>query len=168
MPSSSGPVSTPDHPRMRGVYMTQKAIESINQGSSPHARGLLPRVPVGAGKNRIIPACAGFTPPPGREHDRGGDHPRMRGVYDSGTGIHGGGSGSSPHARGLRSDIGAGAPPDRIIPACAGFTLGDPWNPNDAQPYQKASAFTADLVPARRSSCSAAAVRRSTRTPLRA
>ena len=53
----------------------------------------------------------------------------------------------------------------RIIPAYAGLTLGDRWNPNDRQLYQAGFAFTGDLVPARRRCGSVAVVRRSTTTP---
>ena len=73
--------------------------------------------------------------------------------------------GSSPLARGLPNGDYANAIAGRIIPARAGFTLGDPWNPNDHPPYQTASAFTADLAPARRCCGSAAVERRSTMTP---
>ena len=52
-----------------------------------------------------------------------------------------------------------------IIPARAGFTLADPWNPNDEPHYQTAFAFTADLVLAPQSSDSAVVSQRSTRTP---
>ena len=52
-----------------------------------------------------------------------------------------------------------------IIPARAGFTLADPWNPNDESPYQTSFAFTADLALAPQSSDNAAVAQRSTRTP---
>ena len=53
----------------------------------------------------------------------------------------------------------------RIIPARAGFTLADPWNPNDEAPYQTAFAFTADLALAPQSSDSVVVLQQSTRTP---
>ena len=73
--------------------------------------------------------------------------------------------GSSPLARGLlvanpRDTVAKG-----IIPARAGFTLADPWNPNDEPHYQTAFAFTADLALAPQSSDSAVVSQRSTRTP---
>ena len=52
-----------------------------------------------------------------------------------------------------------------IIPARAGFTLADPWNPNDEPHYQTAFDFTADLALAPQSSDSAVVSQRSTRTP---
>ena len=54
-----------------------------------------------------------------------------------------------------------------IIPAYAGLTLGNRWNPNVAQLYQAGSTFTGDLAPAQRRSGSVAVVRRSTTTPSR-
>ena len=54
---------------------------------------------------------------------------------------------------------------ERIIPARAGFTLADPWNPNDEPHYQTAFTFTADLAPAPQSSDSAVVSQRSTRPP---
>ena len=52
-----------------------------------------------------------------------------------------------------------------IIPARAGFTLADPWNPNDEPHYQTTFAFTADLALAPQSSDSVVVSQRSTRTP---
>ena len=73
--------------------------------------------------------------------------------------------GSSPLARGLPVDLHVIRRAGRIIPARAGFTLADPWNPNDEPHYQTAFAFTADLVLAPQSSDSAVVSQRSTRTP---
>ena len=118
-----GEICGGDHPRMRGVYYHEIAHEIADQGSSPHARGL-PQFPrAGSAHTRIIPACAGFTTSnPGTGWSRG-DHPRMRGVY-----LHLGvldlvACGSSPHARGLLAPGTTQITVQRIIPACAGFTL---------------------------------------------
>ena len=73
------------------------------------------------------------------------DHPRACGVY-LGAGFH-------------CVDEGG------IIPARAGFTLGDPWNPNGPGVYHPPVSFTADLVPARQSCGSAAVEPRWTTTP---
>ena len=73
--------------------------------------------------------------------------------------------GSSPLARGLLLVPVDGQVKVGIIPARAGFTLADPWNPNDEPHYQTAFAFTADLVLAPQSSDSAVVSQRSTRTP---
>ena len=87
---------------MRGVYGNIRKGLNVMVGSSPHARGLLPR-PAGRGRgDGIIPACAGFTA-------------AMRIATL-------GGRGSSPHARGLRPVSSVMVMVVRIIPACAGFT----------------------------------------------
>ena len=134
-----------DHPRSRGVY--------AHAGQRrPHAVG-------------IIPARAGFTHTLFPVQMPSWDHPRSRGVY--GRSLRRGGvtTGSSPLARGLRSQLLQRSHNQRIIPARAGFTLADPWNPNDEPHYQTAFAFTADLVLAPQSSDSAVVSQRSTRTP---
>ena len=73
--------------------------------------------------------------------------------------------GSSPLARGLQTVIIDLSTLVRIIPARAGFTLADPWNPNDEPCYQTAFTFSANLEPAPPSSGSAVVLRRSTMTP---
>jgi len=101
------------------------------------------------------------TCPPSRTRD----HPRSRGVYLAGRQSKVGDWGSSPLARGLLSGFFTSYVVPGIIPARAGFTLADPWNPNDEPHYQTAFAFTADLVLAPQSSDSAVVSQRSTRTP---
>ena len=154
-----------DHPRSRGVYVRSMILLGSRLGSSPLARGLLPnsngdRVVVG-----IIPARAGFTPDQKDLEAYITDHPRSRGVYDDAVASHHFHPGSSPLARGLRPRGGHEGDWERIIPARAGFTLEDPWNPNDESPYQTAFTFTADLALAPQSSDSAAVAQRSTRPP---
>ena len=92
-----------DHPRSRGVYITDASSMYIHGGSSPLARGLREAAAGPAGRRRIIPARAGFT-----FHERGyayhpRDHPRSRGVYLGPADGGGCVPGSSPLARGLRS-----------------------------------------------------------------
>ena len=94
-----------------------------------------------------------------------GDHPRSRGVYTSSRLAVETWHGSSPLARGLPSKWVQPRNRVRIIPARAGFTLADPWNPNDEAPYQTAFAFTADLALAPQSSDSVVVLQQSTRTP---
>ena len=93
------------------------------------------------------------------------DHPRSRGVYAKRLRPSKPGAGSPPLARGLLPDTLDPRDQVGIIPARAGFTLEDPWNPNDESPYQTAFTFTADLALAPQSSDSAAVAQRSTRTP---
>ena len=140
--------SLKDHPRSRGVYSRRRPILRTAAGSSPLARGLRAEDHGLALLNRIIPARAGFTPTPSSRSSPTGDHPRSRGVYKS----RGRGpvlkNGSSPLARGLRADLSRDSRMGGIIPARAGFTLADPWNPNEPTLYQTPAAFTADLGPA--------------------
>ena len=46
---------------MRGVYLRFFIAAEDDEGSSPHARGLLVPAQVDELLARIIPACAGFT-----------------------------------------------------------------------------------------------------------
>ena len=102
--------------------MARPARSSSTSGSSPLARGLLPRASLPHPRPGIIPARAGFTsttaPPPGRTSD----HPRSRGVYRSPLTIRCDRLGSSPLARGLQPHRLCGDGLLRIIPARAGFT----------------------------------------------
>ena len=50
-----------DHPRSRGVYSYLTPDPASPGGSSPLARGLLPRLPTIPYSLGIIPARAGFT-----------------------------------------------------------------------------------------------------------
>ena len=93
-------------------------------GSSPLARGLLNSVLTPHGRNRIIPARAGFTYRPSSRRASTRDHPRSRGVYLLLSTPSLPKPGSSPLARGLLLFnigfyMGVG-----IIPARAGFTDG--------------------------------------------
>ena len=92
-------------------------------GSSPLARGLRGERGVGLAGRRIIPARAGFTPVRPRGGDRGGDHPRSRGVYLMRSKQRLIQNGSSPLARGLPQIEYEPLLTGRIIPARAGFTL---------------------------------------------
>ena len=61
------------------------------------------------------------------------DHPRSRGVYQSGAVLSDHLSGSSPLARGLPVDVDGDQRRRGIIPARAGFTL-NAWNMIFLQP----------------------------------
>ena len=114
---------------------------------------------------RIIPARAGFTDDYMTGIGVGSDHPRSRGVYSPSRVRIRLAAGSSPLARGLHRHSGTEYLVLGIIPARAGFTLADPWNPNDEPHYQTSFAFTADLALAPQSSDSVVVSQRSTRTP---
>ena len=100
-------------------------IACLDSGSSPLARGLPDfegQVHVDVG---IIPARAGFTSSPPRRPSGLSDHPRSRGVYSFARSLESRSSGSSPLARGLRSERRLGLDLSGIIPARAGFTCDD-------------------------------------------
>ena len=99
------------------------------EGSSPLARGLRALLRRRIGDPRIIPARAGFTPPPASHPTGPTDHPRSRGVYLSSAESTRRPAGSSPLARGLPTQWGHSRTEARIIPARAGFTgtRGAPW-----------------------------------------
>ena len=113
---------TRDHPRSRGVYLTEPAWARRRAGSSPLARGLPHVGPRQARGPRIIPARAGFTRAAVRLSALDRDHPRSRGVYKRQFESDKFVVGSSPLARGLLSGTGRAWVTERIIPARAGFT----------------------------------------------
>ena len=80
----AGPSEGADHPRSRGVYLCDGAILPKAAGSSPLARGLPLHVREHGQIGGIIPARAGFTCGPGVHRRAGADHPRSRGVYETG------------------------------------------------------------------------------------
>ena len=134
-----------DHPRSRGVYPGRLS------GPPPTCW--------------IIPARAGFTSRGSPPRSRILDHPRSRGVYARTPPRSPTSTGSSPLARGLPRSRGGAVQHRRIIPARAGFTLANPWNPNEPVVYQTPAAFTADPGPAPPSCGSAVVVPRWTTTP---
>ena len=157
--------SARDHPRSRGVYPAASVAAARVMGSSPLARGLQGDQSSVRENIGIIPARAGFTHVhrrPGRERP---DHPRSRGVYEANEWPVAAVVGSSPLARGLLADRTASTVSLGIIPARAGFTLGDRRDSNGGPPYQGAFAFTGDLGTARLSCGSVVAGQRSTTTP---
>ena len=70
-----------DHPRSRGVYVSQWVAQVPVLGSSPLARGLLQPPRCRHPGRRIIPARAGFTARRAAGLGSCWDHPRSRGVY---------------------------------------------------------------------------------------
>src|SRR5690606_6797328 len=128
----------------RGEHCNSMAYSSASHGSSPHARGTPAVIRPPTGTRRLIPACAGNTyglcSPYGQvpahprmrgEHVHLGiagrlcllAHPRMRGEHTASHGAARGPTGSSPHARGTRSNDPPRRPDRRLIPACAGNTM---------------------------------------------
>ena len=115
-----------DHPRSRGVYVSDGFVDFLRVGSSPLARGLRSGRVRRDAHPRIIPARAGFTPPGVAPRTAIADHPRSRGVYDATTGYQSLPTGSSPLARGLPRLGSHRGRQSRIIPARAGFTTRPP------------------------------------------
>ena len=111
-----------DHPRSRGVYLTETFGADFFGGSSPLARGLRAMRRVGSFDTRIIPARAGFTAGEYLDMAVGMDHPRSRGVYVPRPLKRARTGGSSPLARGLPDPARRVDRRPRIIPARAGFT----------------------------------------------
>ena len=111
-----------DHPRMRGEHAESMSQPARTSGSSPHARGALPRGSPMSRAPGIIPACAGSTRSKQYSSDSHSDHPRMRGEHLLWLHTSQLRSGSSPHARGARTIIDADGNTEGIIPACAGST----------------------------------------------
>ena len=114
------PDAPEDHPRLRGEHRPVAPQSTFRSGSSPLARGALPRVlarDVGAG---IIPACAGSTLPRSRRIRSTQDHPRLRGEHFLFRQPRAAQRGSSPLARGALCRLGGVGATGGIIPACAG------------------------------------------------
>ena len=111
-----------DHPRSRGVYVTELPDAASVSGSSPLARGLLAIAADNLGAPGIIPARAGFTGNNSTIAFNGRDHPRSRGVYHVPLGHPPLSAGSSPLARGLQKRRHHKILIPGIIPARAGFT----------------------------------------------
>ena len=111
-----------DHPRSRGVYSQPDDKGTNAWGSSPLARGLLVGRFCCFPLCGIIPARAGFTLLRAAPGGSTPDHPRSRGVYQTGHVAKELIWGSSPLARGLRKSLTSMRQVVRIIPARAGFT----------------------------------------------
>ncbi len=60
-PTMNATVMSTVHPRMRGEHTLACSLAAHSVGSSPHARGTLPRARICAAIRRFIPACAGNT-----------------------------------------------------------------------------------------------------------
>ena len=88
---------------MRGEHLDQLKGVFYSKGSSPHARGARRHTQRVIPNPRIIPACAGSTRAFHRYQPDVRDHPRMRGehmkVWHRDENV----TGSSPHARGART-----------------------------------------------------------------
>ena len=111
-----------DHPRSRGEYKFNEAVNAVSGGSSPLSRGIRGTDTLTRTHVRIIPALAGNTFGRVEAVAGAGDHPRSRGKYWQRGEIEVGFGGSSPLSRGIP---GCEYPENHrggIIPALAGNT----------------------------------------------
>ena len=89
------------HPRSRGEYDKFANVPNFFGGSSPLARGILPRVAHDVAGRRFIPARAGNTVFFSRLSHIRPVHPRSRGEYSDWFAGNFSADGSSPLARGI-------------------------------------------------------------------
>ena len=122
---------------MRGVHLPLAPIHNSNPGSSPHARGPPGKGGKSKSVSRIIPACAGSTRDTTPRICAPWDHPRMRGVHILAKRRFNQAMGSSPHARGPRSQLPTSTVSPGIIPACAGSTHGNQTVDGDGQDHPR-------------------------------
>ena len=111
-----------DHPRLRGEHSTSSLSSARSRGSSPLARGAPCACRCCSTSARIIPACAGSTHTDSPLPIDRKDHPRLRGEHTLEAMSLDCGTGSSPLARGARSERPGRRAGGGIIPACAGST----------------------------------------------
>ena len=121
-PSQPTHLTSRDHPRMCGEHCRPSSAIMSAAGSSPHVRGAPQDYVSRYGYRGIIPACAGSTYLTTKSAASLRDHPRMCGEHVSLTNVLTGVSGSSPHVRGARCQVGDEVGYFGIIPACAGST----------------------------------------------
>ena len=114
------------HPRSRGEHHSVWKTAPVKMGSSPLARGTLPRSDVDYVRGGLIPARAGNTAWFHAMPLFWGAHPRSRGEHEPGCGDDGAGLGSSPLARGTLQEIKAPHAYGGLIPARAGNTRTPP------------------------------------------
>ena len=117
------------HPRVCGENAGRGAPGRRRCGSSPRVRGKQLLDGLGGVGGGLIPACAGKTTSTPGSTQSWTAHPRVCGENGAGADPDGVLDGSSPRVRGKHphghQQIAAG----RLIPACAGKTLGvPPWD----------------------------------------
>ena len=126
------PVEPPAHPRVCGENLAPFGMADTRLGSSPRVRGKLRSFLLLRSFLRLIPACAGKTPPPRWPYRTRGAHPRVCGE-NVGTRLKTSRTtGSSPRVRGKPHLTSEDVHYTGLIPACAGKT----------RPYSPASADT--------------------------
>ena len=124
------------HPRVCGENWSTASRRSTASGSSPRVRGKRVRAVADGGGARLIPACAGKTPPTSGTSGPRTAHPRVCGENIGRRGVADVQRGSSPRVRGKRGARRGGGVRVGLIPACAGKTPppGVPASPRAAHP----------------------------------
>ena len=125
-PSPLGCSRPAGHPRLRGEHFRSHLPHRLSPGSSPPARGTHVRADLAADARRVIPACAGNTPPNGITVSSLPGHPRLRGEHAPDPDNLNPTGGSSPPARGTHQTELEVRSSTRVIPACAGNTTTRP------------------------------------------
>ncbi len=118
------------HPRRRGEHAVDSYFIDIDRGSSPQARGARSSNPRWTPVDRLIPAGAGSTSPPGERSRPRTAHPRRRGEHRDVPESVPDKQGSSPQARGAPPEVRAEAGARGLIPAGAGSTGQSMSTPN--------------------------------------
>ena len=114
------------HPRSRGEHSKMAASWHVAKGSSPLARGTRAQKTQKRCHKGLIPARAGNTDSLTETQERAWAHPRSRGEHHSKRSLSRTSMGSSPLARGTRTQGDARAAPAGLIPARAGNTQVSP------------------------------------------
>ena len=112
-----------DHPRVCGEHDSQTLVLTLKGGSYPRMRGALLLEGVEVRRGGIIPAYAGSTPVPWRDHAESPDHPRVCGEHLCQGVESRWDKGSSPRMRGARLSDALSSNFNGIIPAYAGSTI---------------------------------------------
>ena len=137
MPLQLSQMAVEDHPRLRGEYIVQAQIRSMELGSPPLARGILTVHAEATDEDRITPACAGNTFFLCVVGCTKRDHPRLRGEYMKKRFYRINGVGSPPLARGILSPFSSLFRLIGITPACAGNTCYTFNNLNDVKDHPR-------------------------------
>ena len=120
---STGAVSHPGFPRMRGDVPALASGMALVPWFSPHARGCSVARRVGAFQESVFPACAGMFRPLVSSMPTPVGFPRMRGDVPPQAFIIVSRIGFSPHARGCSGTTAGLAVLLDVFPACAGMFL---------------------------------------------
>ncbi len=111
------------YPRVCGGTPADPEAVTLPEGLSPRVRGNPCLGRPRAAYHGSIPACAGEPTPAAHQRSQRGVYPRVCGGTLLRIRHEASASGLSPRVRGNHFNLGASAPPDGSIPACAG----EPW-----------------------------------------